>query len=85
MGGKSTLLRSTCVAVIMAQLGCYVAAKRAVVEPVDAIFTRIGANCITRNIYAFLVLLGRALGFLDQPKDLQEAVAMLGFNEWWGP
>lgn len=42
MGGKSTLLRSTCVAVIMAQLGCYVAASSAVVEPVDAIFTRIG-------------------------------------------
>jgi DNA mismatch repair protein MSH6 len=42
MGGKSTLLRSTCVAVIMAQLGCYVAASSAVMEPVDAIFTRIG-------------------------------------------
>lgn len=42
MGGKSTLLRSTCVAVIMAQLGCCVPASRAVLEPVDAIFTRIG-------------------------------------------
>jgi DNA mismatch repair protein MSH6 len=42
MGGKSTLLRSTCVAVIMAQLGCHVAASSAVLEPVDAIFTRIG-------------------------------------------
>jgi DNA mismatch repair protein MSH6 len=42
MGGKSTLLRSTCVAVIMVQIGCYVAASRAVLEPVDAIFTRVG-------------------------------------------
>lgn len=44
MGGKSTLLRSTCVAVTMAQLGCYVAASRAVLEPVDAIFTRVGES-----------------------------------------
>jgi len=47
MGGKSTLLRSTCVAVIMAQLGCYVPASRAVLEPVDAIFTRIGEHTVS--------------------------------------
>lgn len=44
MGGKSTLLRSTCVAVVMAQIGCYVAASSAVLAPVDAIFTRIGGH-----------------------------------------
>lgn len=42
MAGKSCLLRSTCVAVIMAQMGCYVTASSAVLAPVDAIFTRIG-------------------------------------------
>ncbi|KAG0331996.1 DNA mismatch repair protein msh6 [Podila humilis] len=44
MGGKSTLLRQTCVAVIMAQLGCYVPAEKCRLTPFDRIFTRIGAN-----------------------------------------
>eukprot|EP00958_Prasinococcus_capsulatus_P028491 scaffold6844_cov357-Prasinococcus_capsulatus_cf.AAC.3 len=44
MGGKSTLLRSTCLAVILAQMGCYVPAQRAVLSPVDTIFTRLGAS-----------------------------------------
>ncbi|CAO3674545.1 unnamed protein product [Umbelopsis vinacea] len=44
MGGKSTLLRQTCVAIIMAQLGCYVPASRCRMTPFDRIYTRIGAN-----------------------------------------
>lgn len=44
MGGKSTLLRQTCVAIIMAQLGCYVPATSCRLTPCDQIFTRIGAN-----------------------------------------
>ncbi|KJE89320.1 mismatch repair protein Msh6 [Capsaspora owczarzaki ATCC 30864] len=44
MGGKSTLLRQTCLSVIMAQLGCFVPAAKCVLSPVDRIFTRIGAN-----------------------------------------
>ncbi|KAG0378622.1 DNA mismatch repair protein msh6 [Mortierella sp. AD032] len=44
MGGKSTLLRQTCVAVIMAQLGCYVPAEKCRLTSFDRIFTRIGAN-----------------------------------------
>lgn len=44
MGGKSTLLRQTCVAIIMAQLGCYVPAKKCRLTPFNRIFTRIGAN-----------------------------------------
>ncbi|GAA5799547.1 hypothetical protein HPULCUR_004963 [Helicostylum pulchrum] len=44
MGGKSTLLRQTCVAVIMAQLGGYVPAKSCKLTACDRIYTRIGAN-----------------------------------------
>jgi DNA mismatch repair protein MSH6 len=47
--GKSTLLRQTCVAVIMAQVGCYVPAKSARLTPVDRIMSRLGAN---DNIFA---------------------------------
>ncbi len=44
MGGKSTLLRQTCVSVIMAQMGMYVSAEKCILTPVDRIFTRIGAK-----------------------------------------
>lgn len=42
-GGKSTLLRATCLAVIMAQIGCYVPCSSATLAPVDRVFTRMGA------------------------------------------
>ncbi|GAA5943171.1 uncharacterized protein JCM15063_005224 [Sporobolomyces koalae] len=44
MAGKSTMLRMTCTAVIMAQLGCFVPAVKARIAPVDAIYSRMGAN-----------------------------------------
>ncbi|KAG6059312.1 hypothetical protein E4U17_006499 [Claviceps sp. LM77 group G4] len=47
--GKSTVLRMTCVAVIMAQIGCYVPAISARLTPVDRIMSRLGAN---DNIFA---------------------------------
>ncbi|KAJ5631470.1 DNA mismatch repair protein msh6 [Penicillium longicatenatum] len=47
--GKSTLLRMTCVAVIMAQIGCYLPCQSARLTPVDRIMSRLGAN---DNIFA---------------------------------
>ncbi|KAL9024700.1 MAG: hypothetical protein Q9196_006318 [Gyalolechia fulgens] len=47
--GKSTILRMTCIAVIMAQIGCYVPASSARLTPVDRIMSRLGAN---DNIFA---------------------------------
>ncbi|KAL9017447.1 MAG: hypothetical protein Q9185_005209 [Variospora sp. 1 TL-2023] len=47
--GKSTILRMTCIAVIMAQIGCYVPASAARLTPIDRIMSRLGAN---DNIFA---------------------------------
>ncbi|KAM3525478.1 hypothetical protein MY4038_007268 [Beauveria bassiana] len=47
--GKSTVLRMSCIAVIMAQIGCYVPAISAKLTPVDRIMSRLGAN---DNIFA---------------------------------
>lgn len=44
MGGKSTLLRTACLMVILAQTGCYVPADSYRCEIIDRIFTRIGAS-----------------------------------------
>lgn len=44
MGGKSTLLRQTCLAVILAQLGCNVPCKSMELTVVDKIYTRMGAS-----------------------------------------
>ncbi|KAI1174840.1 DNA mismatch repair protein msh6 [Nemania sp. FL0916] len=47
--GKSTILRMSCTAVIMAQIGCYVPAAMARLTPCDRIMSRLGAN---DNIFA---------------------------------
>ena len=63
MGGKSTLLRQTCIAVIMAQIGWYVPAEKWVLTPVDRIFTRIGAN---DSIYE-----GKSVFFMEMEETKQ--------------
>src|SRR5258707_10596286 len=44
MGGKSTYMRQTALIVILAHIGCFVPARRAILGPMDRIFTRIGAS-----------------------------------------
>ena len=44
MGGKSTYMRQTALIVLLAYMGSFVPAKKAVIGPVDQVFTRIGAS-----------------------------------------
>lgn len=44
LGGKSTYMRQIALIVLLAHLGSFVPARRAVIGPVDRIFTRIGAS-----------------------------------------
>jgi len=44
MAGKSTYLRQAALIVLMAHIGCFVPAKKAVIGLTDQIFTRIGAS-----------------------------------------
>ncbi|MGH8677853.1 MAG: DNA mismatch repair protein MutS, partial [Burkholderiales bacterium] len=43
MGGKSTYMRQVALIVLLSHVGCFVPARRALIGPVDQIFTRIGA------------------------------------------
>jgi len=64
--GKSTVLRMTCVAVIMAQMGCYVPCESASLSPVDRIMTRLGANDnIMQGKSTFFVELSETKKILD--------------------
>ena len=56
MAGKSALLRQTALIVLLAQIGCYVPAKSAVIGYCDKIFTRVGASDnISRGESTFMV------------------------------
>jgi DNA mismatch repair ATPase MutS len=44
MGGKSTILRTSCLLTIMAQIGYFVPAESYKAQIIDRVFTRIGAS-----------------------------------------
>ena len=65
MAGKSTLLRMTAAAVIMAQIGCYVPAQSAKIAPVDRIASRLGAyDNMFSNSSTFMVELAETLVYI---------------------
>jgi DNA mismatch repair protein MutS len=56
MAGKSTLMRQTALCVILAQMGAYVPARRALVGIVDRVLTRVGASDnLSRGESTFMV------------------------------
>ena len=56
MAGKSALLRQTALIVLMAQVGCFVPARKAIIGYCDKIFTRVGASDnISRGESTFMV------------------------------
>ena len=62
MAGKSTYMRQVAMICIMAQIGCFVPAKRAEIPLIDRIFTRIGAADD---------LVGGQSTFMVEMKDIQ--------------
>jgi len=67
MGGKSTLLRQTCIAIIMAQIGCYVPSDSCKLSVIDRIFTRIGASDrILENKSTFFVEMEETKAIVEQ-------------------
>ncbi|MDP8999387.1 MAG: DNA mismatch repair protein MutS, partial [Myxococcota bacterium] len=56
MAGKSTLMRQTAIAVILAQMGAFVPARRARIGIVDRVLTRVGASDnLSRGESTFMV------------------------------
>lgn len=71
--GKSTVLRMTCIAVILSQIGCYVPCSSAKLTPIDRIMTRLGANDnIMQGKSTFYVELSETKKILENstPKSL---------------
>ena len=66
MSGKSAVLRQTALAVLMGQIGCFVAADEAVFGLVDRIYTRVGASDnISGGESTFMVEMIETAGILN--------------------
>ena len=70
MAGKSTVLRQTGLAVLMAQMGSFVAADAARIGVVDRVFTRVGASdALGRGHSTFMVEMSETSAILRSATD----------------
>ncbi|MFX0038107.1 MAG: DNA mismatch repair protein MutS [Promethearchaeota archaeon] len=73
MAGKSTYLRQVALICIIAQMGCFVPAKSAIIGIADQIFTRIGASDdLARKLSTFMIEMTETAKILNYatPKSL---------------
>ncbi len=65
MAGKSTFIRQAALLVLMAQMGCFIPAKKAEIGVVDKLFTRIGASDdLSRGQSTFMVEMSETANIL---------------------
>lgn len=70
MGGKSTYMRQTALVVLLAYMGSFVPAKKAVIGPIDQVFTRIGASDdIASGRSTFMVEMSEAATILNNATE----------------
>ena len=70
MGGKSTFLRQNALIAVLAQAGSYVPAAKAVLGPVDRLFSRVGASDnLARGRSTFMVEMVETAAILSQATE----------------
>lgn len=70
MAGKSTVLRQTALIVLMAQMGSFVPADKAIIGVVDRIFTRVGAmDDLRRGQSTFMVEMNETANILNNATE----------------
>ena len=70
MGGKSTYMRQNALIVLLTHIGSYVPASRAVIGPIDRIFTRIGAgDDLSRGQSTFMVEMSETANILHNATE----------------